>query len=695
MHHQPNMTQEDNMKQHYQWPALTVGTCYYPEHWPEELWPDDLRRMLDSGITVIRVGEFAWSKFELHEGEFTFDFFDRFLDLCAEMGMKVIFGTPTATPPAWLTEKYPEVLNCSLDGVLYRHGGRRHYNYNAPVYQRLCARMVEQLARHYGHHPAIVGWQIDNEINCETCDFYSEADSVAFRDFLRKKYGTLDALNDAWGTVFWNQTYTDWAQVYVPRPTATPGVNPHLLLDYSRFVSDSAIRFCRIQADILRQHVAPGVFITTNGLFANLDNHRFADECLDVMTYDSYPSFAFELDHPWNPDAMNDRGWSRMLSEVRSVCPHFGIMEQKSGANGWYNRMEGPAPRPGQLTLWAMQSVAHGADFVSFFRWRTCTMGTEIYWHGILDYDNRDNRRLQEVRAFTDTLQRMKDVCGADSAARVALVKDYDNEWDARHDRWHQRVQQRSETGVFEGTQRTHTPCDTLYLRESTDLSELRRYDVLIYPHATIVTPERAELLTRYVEAGGTLMIGCRTGYKDGRGHCVMQPQPGLLRALAGANVRDFTFHSPAEEPPFALLDGERLETPLFNDVLEAESANVLARYAAGYYAGEPALTENKVGKGRVLYLGAPFCPENTAQLLRRVSAAEPYGQLLQLPETVELTARRKDGRLYLFLLNYQPAPAECRVHAPAQALVRQGTVQGAFTLPPYGVEVLTMEDNL
>ena len=248
---------------------------------------------------------------------------------------------------------------------------------------------------------------------------------------------------------------------------------------------------------------------------------------------------------------------------------------------------------------------------------------------------------------------------------------------------------------MFEGTQRTHTPCDTLYLRESTDLSELRRYDVLIYPHATIVTPERAELLTRYVEAGGTLMIGCRTGYKDEHGRCVMQPQPGLLRALAGANVRDFTFHSPAEEPPYALLDGERLETPLFNDVLEAESANVLARYAAGYYAGEPALTENKVGKGRVLYLGAPFCPENTAQLLRRVSAAEPYGQLLHLPETVELTARRKDGRLYLFLLNYQPAPAECRVHAPAQALVRQGTVQGAFTLPPYGVEVLTMEDNL
>ena len=158
--------------------------------------------------------------------------------------MKVIFGTPTATPPAWLTEKYPEVLNGSREGVLYRHGGRRHCNYNSPKYQELCKRVVAAIAEHYGSHSAIVGWQIDNELNCETCEFYSEADSIAFRQYLREKYNSLENLNKAWGTVFWNQTYTDWEQVYVPRPTLSRGINPHLHLDYYRFISHSTIRFC-------------------------------------------------------------------------------------------------------------------------------------------------------------------------------------------------------------------------------------------------------------------------------------------------------------------------------------------------------------------------------------------------------------------------------------------------------------------
>ena len=176
---------------------LVMGVCYYPEHWPEAMWREDLTRMLDTGIEVIRVAEFAWSKTEPEEGVFTFDFFDRFLDLCDETGIKVIFGTPTATPPAWLTEKYPEVLNVDVEGHTYYHGARRHYNYNAPVYRWFTERIVTKLGEHYGQRKCVVGWQIDNELNCETDEFHSEADSAAFRLFLRDKYGTLDALNAA------------------------------------------------------------------------------------------------------------------------------------------------------------------------------------------------------------------------------------------------------------------------------------------------------------------------------------------------------------------------------------------------------------------------------------------------------------------------------------------------------------------
>ena len=383
--------------QNYQWKELSLGTCYYPEHWDRNLWKEDLDRMLANGIHTIRIGEFAWSKVEPREGEFTFAFFDDFLEVVAQTEMKVIFGTPTATPPAWLTDKYPEVLNCRMDGVKYRHGMRRHYNYNSKVYRELSAKIVEKFGEHYAPHKNVVGWQIDNEINCEVAEFYSESDTLAFREFLKKKYGTLEELNKAWGAVFWNQEYTQWEQVYVPRTTIHNSTNPHETLDYIRFVSDSAISFCKMQSDILRKYIKPGDFITTNGMFQNLDNHAMTDEALDVYTYDSYPNFAYCLcEDPKHSKNLNDRRWSDKLTEVRSICPHFGIMEQQSGANGWNTRMEAPAPKPGQMMLWAMQSIGHGADYVSFFRWRTCTMGTEIYWHGILDYDNRDNRKLAE-----------------------------------------------------------------------------------------------------------------------------------------------------------------------------------------------------------------------------------------------------------------------------------------------------------
>ena len=417
--------------------SITLGTCYYPEHWKEELWEEDLTRMLENGIQTVRIAEFAWNKIEPREGEFDYSFFDRFLDLTDRMGMQVIFGTPTATPPAWLTTKYPEVLNARQDGVLYRHGARRHYNYNSPVYQELSRRIVEKAASHYAGRRSVVGWQIDNELNCELSEFYSESDTLAFREFLKKKYRTLDRLNEAWGTVFWNQTYTAWEEVYVPRTTCSDSTNPHEVLDYLRFISDSCCRFAKMQSDILRKYIKPGDFITTNGLFGNLDNHRLREESLDFMTYDSYPNFAYCLDAYREEDPVKDRKWSRNLAETRAVSPVFGIMEQQSGANGWNTRMEAPTPEPGQLTLWTMQSIAHGADYVSYFRWRTATMGTEIYWHGILDYSGRDNRRLAEVHSVYEKLQKIRPVAGARYEARVGILKDYDNIFDSQLDVWH------------------------------------------------------------------------------------------------------------------------------------------------------------------------------------------------------------------------------------------------------------------
>ncbi len=690
---------------------FVLGTCYYPEHWEQSLWEEDLDRMLRSGIEVIRIAEFAWNLIEPREGEYTYEFFDRFLELAHAKGMKVIFGTPTATPPAWLTEKYPEALNADQDGVVYRHGARRHYNYNSPVYQQFCRIIVEKSAARYGPNPAVIGWQIDNEVNCEVDEFYSESDTAAFRRFLMEKYGTIGELNRAWGTVFWNQTYNEWEEIYVPRKTPHYTNNPHQMLDYYRFVSDSARKFVRMQAEIIRKYCKKDDFITTNGLFGNLDNHQMTKESLDFITYDSYPNFAYCLDDYEEKDLMKDRKWSRNLAETRSASPAFGIMEQQSGANGWSTRMEAPTPRPGQITLWTMQSIAHGADFVSYFRWRTCTFGTEMYWHGILDYSGRDNRRLLEVQEVSKKLAAMREIAGAQYAAKVGVLRDYDNVWDARHDQWHQRVDQCSHRSLFTALQLAHTPFDYVYFEDAvqsasgegcscaadsldadreTVLEKLQKYEILFYPHAVILTDERAELLEKYVFAGGRLVMGCRTGYKDIFGKCVMEPLPGRAAALAGTDIPEYSFVAPDDGKVLADWDGTLIEAAVFNDLLTpaGENAEVLARYASSYYAGTPALIRNRYGKGEVYYFGGAFALDTARVFLDKLGVSEPYGSRICLPERCELAAREKDGWQYLFVLNYAAQAVKIELKEEMQEIFGGKAVCGESEMSPYEVKI-------
>lgn len=669
---------------------FVLGTCYYPEHWEQNLWEEDLDRMLQSGIEIIRIAEFAWNLIEPREGEYTYEFFERFLELAYKKGMKVIFCTPTATPPAWLTENYPEVLNADQDGNLYRHGARRHYNYNSPVYQKFCRTIVEKSASHYGSSPAVVGWQIDNEVNCELNEFYSESDTVAFRQFLMEKYETIENLNRAWGTVFWNQTYNEWEEIYVPRKTAHYTNNPHHMLDYYRFVSDSARRFVHMQAEIIRKYCKKDDFITTNGIFGNLDNHQMTRESLDFMTYDSYPNFAYCLDDYEEKNFLKDRKWSRNLAETRSLSPVFGIMEQQSGANGWTTRMEAPTPRPGQITLWTMQSIAHGADFISYFRWRTCTFGTEMYWHGILDYSGRDNRRLKEIREISGKLSSMTEIAGARYAAKVGVLKDYDNIWDAQHDHWHQRVDGCSHKSLFTALQMTHTPFDYVYLDEQTTLEELQKYEVLFYPHGVILTDERMKLLEDYVSAGGKLVMGCRTGYKDISGKCVMDYLPGKAANLTGTDIPEYSFVAPDDGKVMADWDGTQIEAAVFNDLLEpaGENAEILARYTSSYYAGTPALIRNPYGKGEAYYFGGAFALDTAKAFLEKLGAAEPYGSRLALPEVCELAVREKDGWQYLFVLNYASQAVKAELKEEMRELFSGETMRGEVEMSPYEVKI-------
>src|SRR5690606_7577453 len=555
------------------------------------------------------------------------------------------------------------------------------------------AAITEALVLHYKDNPAVVGWQLDNEFNCEIGEFYSESDHEAFREWVKQRYGTLEKLNDAWGTVFWSQTYSSWSQVHLPR--LVPGgkqPNPHLALDEKRFISDSVIAYAKIQADIIAEH-APHHFITTNGLFGHLNSHQLTKELLDFFSYDSYPQFSTINQNPSEKRPLYDRSWSLTLSTVRSIYSQLCIMEQQDRTGGWVNKMDMPAPRPGQLRLWGYQSIAHGANLVVYFRWRTATFGQEIYWHGLNDYGKTPNRIVAEAAKVGKELQLLSDQLAATTyQADVAIVRDYNNEWDGEYDVWHGPFGWKSGKEWFKALTRKHIPSDILYMNEETTLAELQRYKLLVYPHPAIMSKATAQLLEAYVVAGGHIVFGCRSGYKDQRGHCYMLPFPGVLSTLTGITLEEYTVLK-GTRPATTLTcsDQSTLEAAHFNEIIQPVSAtvDVLAVYDQDYYKGKPALTQNRFGKGTATYYGSVFSEEAAHYILQQLDVVSTPAPWLELPEQVELALRGNEEEQYYFLLNYNEQPAEISLHEQAVDMITNQTLQGDIILEGYDVLIL------
>ena len=669
---------------------LTMGVCYYPEHWPEELWPQDINRMLQTGIKIIRIAEFAWSEFEPEEGKFGGGLFDRFMDVVASTEMKVIFCTPTATPPAWMSEKYPEILNATKEGVLLRHGLRKHYNYNSSLFRNKTELIVNHLGNRYGKHSSIIGWQLDNEFNWGIDEYYSESDQKQFRLYLKDKYGSIQKLNEVWGNVFWNQKYTDWEEIHLERPNVKNQPNPHMALDAKRFFSWSTIRYSKMQYDALRPHLPKGVFITSNGHFNHIDHNELVHESLDFLTHNSYPSFGFN--HVLSPPEtapLLDRMASFGLTKVRGISPNFGIMEQQSGAGGWLSEHFQPAPKPGQMRLWTFQSIAHGADFISYFRWRTCTFGTEMYWHGILDCDNRENRRIKEAKSIHKDMEKIASIAGGRYEAKVGILYDYDNNWDGELDLWHGPLSKQSDRSWFVALQEMHVPFDYVNIRY--DCENFSNYNLLIYPHATMIKQVDADHLDRFVRDGGILIAGARSGYKDENGHCRMIPQPGPLAEIFGISIDDWTYLSYLEQKSTAKWDGDTIEMSLFNDILNPLQAGctVLANYTGDYYAGSPAITMNRHGMGKAYYFGAAFTVDAAKMILTKLGYSETYGNLITLPICCEVAVRKKENMQMMFILNYSAETVKLDIKKPLLNAFDDELICGEKELEPFGVLVL------
>ncbi len=657
--------------------SFRFGVCYYPEQWPESYWEEDARRMQECGVNTVRLGEFGWALMEPREGHYDFSLFDRAIETLGRHGIKTIFGTPTAAPPKWLTHKYPEVLCVFDSGSPVNDQSRRQYCYNSPVYRRLSLKIVEALAQHYRSNTNIIGWQIDNEMNNENPECFSDSCRAAFRTWLRKKYRTLDELNARWGTVVWSQIYSDWSQIDLP--FRTPAFhNPALMLDFKRFISASATDYLDDQVEILR-HYRPGDFLVHNGAFKNINYYNFS-RALDLHAFDNYPTF----------DDSPRYSTGAKLTLVRGFNGRMMIMEQLTGPAGQTYLLR--TPRPGETRLWAMQAVAHGAEGMLHFRWRSAMRGAEEYWYGVLDHDNVPRARFEEFKQEGRELQKIgPQIVGSKVVSEIAVIKDFEAEWVFDYQFLTKEVNVNTAyNALFQAASEQRHNIDFV-----SPTADLTGYKLVFAPQMALMDDGLAGRLQRFVEQGGTLVMSAHSAIKDRDNAFTSAAIPIGLTNVFGVELDSFQTYQPPSRTNNALRfdDGSALPVQVFAEALRPTTARVIGRWERDYLKDSPAATEQQFGRGRAVYYGSLFNLDSARYLIRHYTGEIGLKPLLtDAPEQVEVTRRTKGGTEFYFLLNHGDTPATVNVGDGFVDVLTGEAATASLTLASFDYRVLKRE---
>lgn len=654
------------------------GACYYPEHWDAATRRDDAKRMRDAGLNVVRMGEFSWDLFEPEERRFSFAFYDEVIGHLGEHGISTIMGTPTAAPPRWASLKYPGIHRVDAKGVRQEHGSRQHACHQSPDFLRLSERITEAMAGHFAKNPHVVGWQTDNEFHCHFSECHCASCQTAFGEFLRQRYnGDIQALNRAWGTAFWAQTYADFRAIPTPRDQQPTWVNPGHRLDYIRFISDGTTRFQHAQVAALRA-ANPRWFIFHNGAFANLDYRGLFGQDLDFFGFDVYP--LFQWDH-----AHRAAGQSHSLDRARAWTGNFLIPEQQSGPGGQPGYFH-DQPEPGEVRQMAWRSIARGADSLLYFRWRTCRFGAEEYWCGIIDHDNVPRRRYDEIAGVGRELRTVGPALIGSSVRVDCAVAGAD-----------------LDVVTAERSYSFGLPGDDVYgplwqagyavgvVHPADDLSAVKLY---VIPHWAAFDPAWVPALERWVAAGGVLVIGARTATRDRANQVVPATPPGCLRAMVGATVEEYGRQNRPQERQIDLcLGAERIRNEHWYEVLQPDAGTtVLGTWAGRHLDGLAAVTCRQIGAGQVIYVGAHLTSAVVTALIPELTRRAKLQPLLPgAPATVHASVRERGKERVWFIFNDGDEPATL-THPPAGIDLLSGqSVGGPITIPRFGVSIVSV----
>lgn len=654
-----------------------TGAYYYPEHWEESQWERDLKQMHELGFEFTHFAEFAWAQLEPQEGVYDFSWLDRAVALAAKYDLKVVMCTSTATPPVWLSRKYPEILLKSEDGTVQDHGARQHASFASPVYRKLAYRMIEELARHYGNDSRIIGWQLDNEPAVQFD--YNQAAEEAFREFLKEKYHhNIQELNAAWGTAFWSEVYSQFEEITLPK-TAQMFMNHHQILDYRRFAAKQTNDFLNEQCRLIKKY-AKNQWVTTNYIPDYDKGHIGGSKDLDFVSYTRYMVYGdnegigrrgYRVGNPLRIAMANDF--------FRPVNGTYGVMELQPGQVNWGSI--NPQPLPGAVRLWLWSVFAGGSDFICTYRYRQPLYGTEQYHYGIVGTDGvtvtpggREYEQfMKEIRSLRKDYRPKEDKPETYLKRKTAILWNPENYWSIDRQKQNATWNTFAHVDKYYRTLKSYAaPVD--FISEEKDFSQ---YPVMIVPAYQLADKELVARWKKYVEEGGNLVLTCRTAQKDHFGRLPEAPFGSMIDELTGNHMEFYDLLLP-QDPGQVKMDGKVYTWNTWGEILQPGASNeVWATYTNEFYEGKPAVTFRKLGKGSVTYIGV----DSSDGALERQVLDKLYSRLqievMNLPYGVTMEYRNGLG----IVLNYSDQPYQFALPQGAKVLIGTPNIATAGVL--------------